>query len=214
MAVERGSARRRVAEALARAPSHRIPDSACEARAAVALVLRPGVEREPPRPTARTEDPTLDRLSLLLVQRAEVEGDPWSGHMALPGGRREPGDEDLAATALRETREETALRLAREDVLGRIDETHPFTRHLPSIAVTPFVIWDGGAARVRGNVEVRDHVWMPLPALRDPRHRSAFTLRRGERVISFPTIEYGGFTVWGLTFEIIARFLDRVRDLP
>lgn len=213
MAVEPASARRRLGDALASRAPDRVPDSECDARAAVALVLQPTSEAGADPGPELGPAGGLDRLSLLLVQRAELDGDPWSGHMALPGGRREPDDADLLATAIRETLEETSLRLSRGDVLGSLDDVHPFTRHLPAIAVTPFVAWYGGSRPVRGNVEVRDHVWIPLPVLGDRRHRSAFTLRSHERVVSFPTIEYRGFTVWGLTFEIIAGFLDRLRDL-
>ena len=51
------------------------------------------------------------RLELLVIQRAEKAGDPWSGHMALPGGRREPGDRDAYDTARRETLEEVGIDL-------------------------------------------------------------------------------------------------------
>ena len=59
-------------------------------RAAVALVLR-----------ENAGDPEI-----LLIRRAERKGDPWSGHMAFPGGREDARDESLLETALRETREE------------------------------------------------------------------------------------------------------------
>lgn len=202
MGDEKRRARARLEAALAAGTPRRIPEDACDARAAVALILRPGRGRD-------EEDP----FELLFVQRAEVDGDPWSGHMALPGGRREPPDPDLVATAIRETREETSLRLTRSDVLGALDDVHPFTSHLPSIAVTPFVAWYEGGGRVRRSREVRDHVWVPSLALLAHRNRSAFTLRREERIASFPTLEFSGYTVWGLTFEILSRFLEVVRSL-
>jgi 8-oxo-dGTP pyrophosphatase MutT (NUDIX family) len=59
-------------------------------RAAVALVLRDGAPGE---------------VELLFIRRAEHEKDPWSGHMGFPGGRAEPGDASLEATAVRETLE-------------------------------------------------------------------------------------------------------------
>ena len=66
--------------------------------AAVALILLP------------TSDGDLEAL---FIKRAEVEGDPWSGQMAFPGGRRDPVDDDLLATAARATLEETGIDLAR-----------------------------------------------------------------------------------------------------
>src|SRR5262245_28580055 len=50
-------------------------------------------------------------LGVLLIKRAKREGDPWSGHMALPGGRRDPKDASLIETAAREAREETGVDL-------------------------------------------------------------------------------------------------------
>ena len=55
-----------------------------------------------------------DDLELLLIKRARDPRDPWSGHMALPGGRRDAADPDLASTAVRETLEETGVELTRD----------------------------------------------------------------------------------------------------
>ena len=63
-------------------------------RAAVALVLYE-LAPEPP--------------ALLFIERARHERDPWSGHMAFPGGRVDPGDAHPRATAERETYEEGRL---------------------------------------------------------------------------------------------------------
>jgi 8-oxo-dGTP pyrophosphatase MutT (NUDIX family) len=76
--------------------------------------------------------------ALLVVRRAERAGDPWSGQMALPGGRRAEG-EDLLFTALRETEEEVGLVVPPEALLGVLDDVAPLTPMLPPIAVRPFV---------------------------------------------------------------------------
>lgn len=167
-----------------------VGDDEADRRAAVMLVLRQS-----------------DDVEALFVQRAEVERDPWSGHMALPGGRADPGDRDLVHTALRELREETALTIPRHGVLGRLDDVHPSNRRLPSIAVTPFVGWLESDAGIEPNFEIQDHVWIPVSTLRDPDHRSELRLRdRGEDRV-FPTIEYRGYTIWGLTLRIVHGFL-------
>ena len=149
---------------------------------------------------------TVDAEALFIV-RATDERDPWSGHVALPGGREEPGDADLLETALRELREETGLGLAREEVVGRLDELRPVSQHIPRIAITPFVAWRAQLSGVRRNAEIERHFWMPLSALREPGRRSTLVLRRSGDEMTFPTIEYAGHTVWGLTYSIVQNFL-------
>ena len=64
----------------------------------------------------------VDEPELLFIKRAEVAHDPWSGHVAFPGGRMEPDDESLEATAIRETFEELSLDLKAGQMLGRLDD--------------------------------------------------------------------------------------------
>lgn len=186
----------RVRRALADRDSGRIPEDDCGIRAAVALILRDGSE------TGSTPE-------ALFVRRARVEGDPWSGHMALPGGRAERFDADLLETACRETREETGLVLKREDCLGRLAEIHPRSPHLPPICVTPFVAWVDGSQEPRLNHELADHVWIPVSVLSDPSYRSTL-VRDVPSTREFPTIEFEGHVIWGLTFAILEDFLEAV----
>lgn len=194
---DEGELRGRVAELFRKRPPSRLDDGTVDRRAAVVLTLRPGGGRG-----------GLRSLETLIVLRAERESDPWSGQASLPGGHREPGDEDLAATGLRELREETGLSLPREAVLGRMDEIHPRSRSLPSVAVTPFVAWHADGAEVEAGPEVAGHHWAPLRTFQDPDRRSVLTFRREGALRAFPTVEVGGLTVWGLTFVILRRFLE------
>lgn len=161
-------------------------------RAAIALIVRP----EPAD------------LSLLFVRRAEVEGDPWSGHMALPGGHMDPGDRDSVETARRETEEEIGVALGREAFLGRLDDIHPMSGGLPSIVVTPHVAWTEAELRIRTNHELQYHLWVPLSALRDPTNRSELRLGRHGRDRVYPSILYEGDTIWGLTHRVVENFLE------
>lgn len=166
--------------------------------AAVALILHP-IDRPSPESSG---------LEALFIRRARVPGDPWSGHVALPGGRRDPDDADLEDTVRRETCEETSLALSPEHLLGRLSTVYPASSRLPSVVITPFVArWEGDRL-VRPNHEVDDWIWVPLAELRDPARRTYRVLdREGDR-LEFPAIHYRGHTIWGLTHRIVREFLD------
>ncbi|HEX6938229.1 MAG TPA: CoA pyrophosphatase [Longimicrobiales bacterium] len=179
--------------ALERRPAQAPPRGAGVREAAVALVLRP-----------------RDELELLLIKRAEHENDPWSGHMALPGGRRDTGDEDLVATAFRETEEETGVPLARTgSLLGALDEILPGNPRLPRIVVAPFVVGvPADTSAVPDSREVDAALWIPLPALRDPAAVSEILIELEEGRRAYPALRYQEYQIWGLTHRILTQFLE------
>jgi 8-oxo-dGTP pyrophosphatase MutT (NUDIX family) len=149
--------------------------------------------------------PAEEGLGFLAIKRAEQDRDPWSGHMALPGGRRDPGDESLWATAVRETQEEVGVDL--EEVgrlLGQLDDVWPRTRRIPAIAITPFVAAVRPGVTARTSSEVEHAVWVPLEVVVDEGHRGTLKIDAlPDR--EFPTIEYGGHVIWGLTLGILRQ---------
>ena len=168
-------------------------------QAAVAVVLR-------------VAGPDLD---LLLIKRAQSERDPWSGHMALPGGRRDPGDDDLRATAVRETMEETGVDLDRRGrSLGRLDIVAPSSPRLPKLTISPFVFGVGPdvPARVASH-EIEQIYWVPLGELRDPATHGTIEIPLPGGTRPFPCYEVAGEIVWGLTHRILTQFLEVSPDL-
>lgn len=186
----------RLARALELHPgAEAVPDDAAR-WAAIALVLRLGALGEP---------------ELLMIKRAEWDDDPWSGHVACPGGRREPGDRDLAHTAMRETWEETGIDLERTGrVLGTLDDLQPRTPVLPPIVIRPFVVAVPAAVEIVQSSEVAAAFWVPLPALRERQSWGMGTVEvRGvPREVSMFT--HGGYTVWGLTERVLRQLLERM----
>src|SRR5512143_2692083 len=90
---------------LARLPARDVrPPADGRKRAAVAALVR--------------DAPAGPRV--LLMKRVDREGDPWSGHISLPGGRHDKRDPDLLATAIRETHEELGIQLAGTRLLGNL----------------------------------------------------------------------------------------------
>jgi len=149
-------------------------------------------------------------LEALFIKRAERSGDPWSGQIALPGGRRESGDADLLATALRETREETGIDLAGVEQLGRLDDLYPRTPTLPPVLVRPYVFAVAARPALAPDVEVQRAFWVPLLRLAEPGVRRAvtLTLRGVER--TFPAYHLGDDVIWGMTERIITPFVELV----
>jgi 8-oxo-dGTP pyrophosphatase MutT (NUDIX family) len=150
--------------------------------------------------------------AVLLIRRAERAGDPWSGHMALPGGRREPGDLDLVETAVRETFEEVGLELARSDLLGSLDDVVPRTPVLPPIAVRPYVFGVPHRLALIPNPEVAAARWVHLDHLLHPEtYHSARLEIRGEPR-DFPAYRVDESIVWGMTERILTGLLAQLRS--
>jgi 8-oxo-dGTP pyrophosphatase MutT (NUDIX family) len=149
--------------------------------------------------------------AVLLIRRAERAGDPWSGHMALPGGRRAAEDADLLATAIRETSEEVGLLLPRSSLLGGLDDVVPRTPVLPPIAVRPYVFALPERPPLAPNPEVAGWRWVPLDLLLHPGTYHSVRLQiRGESR-DVPAYELDQSIVWGMTERIVTGLLDQIR---
>jgi 8-oxo-dGTP pyrophosphatase MutT (NUDIX family) len=185
----------RLAVALAEHTGRTIELEGAMRYAAIALVLRP------------TEDGDSD---LLMIKRAEVERDPWSGHVACPGGRMEPTDRDLAQTAIRETWEETGIDLSRDGrILGTLDDITPRTPTLPPIVIRPFVAVVRPDVTIVESPEVAEAFWVPMAAIRETASwgKALVPIRGvGEREVE--VFRHGAYTIWGLTHRALALFVD------
>ena len=168
-------------------------------RAAVALVLRDGASGGP---------------ELLFIRRAEHERDPWSGHMGFPGGRAEPADPDLEATAVRETLEETGLDLSGDGaLLGALDDVRALARGRPvDLVIAPFAYrlrsrLDGGPSH-----EVVSLHWLPLERLLAPETRSTLQYLYEDTVHELPCLRIEGLVIWGLTYRMFENLSSLMRE--
>ena len=168
-------------------------------RAAVALLLRLG---------------TAEELELLLIKRATFASDPWSGHVALPGGRQEPADPTLLHTAIRETREEVGVDISGHGtVLGVVDELGPSTPRLPPLTILPHVAAVERDLPLTLSREVADAFWVPLSRLRDPAASREVDLDLATGVTRVRSLSYKEHIIWGLTERILRQFFA-ILDAP
>ncbi|MDB5105694.1 MAG: hydrolase [Fibrobacteres bacterium] len=176
--------------------SHPLTPPGASPRAAVALIRTTG------------EDPEF-----LLLRRATNPEDPWSGHFALPGGRWEKGDKDLLETCVRETFEETGLRLLSEQLvqalpmavagghMGKPMQVAPFLFEIPS--KPPLAL---------AALEIAEFHWLPQSYLRDPanRHQAAMSLSHPDREFPCIRVGTGDGAIWGFTYGVLETLWESV----
>jgi 8-oxo-dGTP pyrophosphatase MutT (NUDIX family) len=164
-------------------------------RAAVVALLREGA----------------NGAEILFIRRAERSGDPWSGHMAFPGGRHEQDDPSLLHTALRETREEIGLDLARA---GELIATLPdVPTHKTGLVVRPYVFVLRDAATFVLSDEVAEVVWTGLAPLLRGEGGGTFRYRPEDHdtTLSLPCFTVEGHVVWGLTYRMLELLFEALR---
>jgi 8-oxo-dGTP pyrophosphatase MutT (NUDIX family) len=149
------------------------------------------------------------RPELLFIKRAERESDPWSGHMAFPGGRRQETDRSLLHTAQRETLEEVGLDLTMgARPVGRLADIVPFSAMPHPLTVTAFLFALETPAELTLNEEVAAVVWAPLEGVLRGEGATTYRFKREGIDLVLPGLDVEGNVVWGLTY----RMLELLRD--
>lgn len=143
-------------------------------------------------------------LEILLIKRTEREDDPWSGQIALPGGRIEVQDSSLLDTAVRETLEETTVDLSRGQMLGELDDLSTINPLLPPMLVRPFVFSLESRQPVTHCDEVAEHFWISLPDLLDSGVRENIEVQGYSLVTD--GFRFGEHFLWGMTSSILTHF--------
>ena len=157
-----------------------------DSHAAVAILLR---ERN-------------DDLEFFLVKRAEVEGDPWSGDMAFPGGKRGRDDRNLVETASREVLEETAIDLRERSKLGYMKPIYSSVR--TNMKVQPIVYEFDEEPEVNLNYELTRYLWAPLKELGQSK------TKENVKGWNSDIYKYDGEVVWGLTLRMLEQLIELI----
>jgi 8-oxo-dGTP pyrophosphatase MutT (NUDIX family) len=172
-----------------------LSDQPCH-KAAVALVLREIEDRRP---------------EVLFIKRADRPADPWSGHMAFPGGHVDMSDATIRSAAERETLEEVGLSLEGAERLGRLDDLEGLSHggRPAGIVIAAFVYHHRSPGPLHVGDEVEEAFWVPLAALSDPAQRVEYRHPLMGSV-TYPGILVGDpdrHVVWGLTYRFVENFL-------
>jgi len=140
-------------------------------------------------------------FQVLFVKRAEKSSDPWSGQTALPGGKRNPEDQNLKETVVRETLEETRINLLEGcRFLGAMEPVRSIQR--PEMKILPFVVLQEKEQGIKLNEELTEYFWTPLKEL--AKHRGTAQSSFGE----YPAYIIENNIIWGLTYKIMHNLLS------
>ena len=148
-----------------------------------------------------------DDEEVLLIRRADREGDAWSGQVAFPGGMAGPSDGSFQETASREAKEELGADLSGSSAfVGYMRERRTHTR---AIVVVPSVFVAAAPQSLKPNQkEVASYEWASLGELGREHARSSYLIPRTGGQIPVPCIFYGGLVIWGLTERILSEILE------
>ena len=163
-----------------------------DSHAAVALILDNAFSRDDP--------------DIVFIERAQVLSDPWSGHIAFPGGRCESSDQLPLDTAVRETDEEIGVDLSAGRLLGRLDDLTGRRSH--HLVVSCFVFMMSSVGPFRQNHEVANVFTLPISRLLETKRQTEVQYDAWQGQV-FPAIRLSDREepiVWGLTYRFLENF--------
>ena len=147
-------------------------------------------------------------LQVLFIERAKRAGDPWSGHLAFPGGRVDAGDVTVRHTAERETLEEVGLDLGQTEFLGRLDDVKG---SMTPVVVSGFVYHIAQKESFTLDAEVQDAFWVSMDDLLDPKRHMDYPFHFQNQDQVLPGVDLlgpGRPVLWGLTYRFVVHFLE------
>ncbi|MFZ4860047.1 MAG: NUDIX hydrolase [Desulfuromonadaceae bacterium] len=151
-------------------------------------------------------------IEILFIQRASHDLDPWSGHIAFPGGKLEAGEMPCQA-ACRETLEETGIDLIESTYLGRLSDI--IGANLPVRVSCCLFAVDKNRIRPALNEEVRNLFWVTLSDLRDPGRHATSPVAFDDKLFDVPAIRLPVDNLpvlWGITYRLVMQLLHILDD--
>lgn len=145
----------------------------------------------------------------LIIKRAEREGDPWSGNLALPGGRAQADDADLLATAARETHEEIGVDLhSGGKFIGQLPLISTRNPRLPALEITPLVAIAPPELSFQFSHEVAAAFWVSVEGLKREGRSGEYRRQFGDALQKWPAYPTEQGLIWGITERILTNFLE------
>jgi 8-oxo-dGTP pyrophosphatase MutT (NUDIX family) len=151
-----------------------------------------------------------ESLSVLLTERSP-DLKHHAGQISFPGGRMDPEDADIRATALRETQEEVGIDPAHIEIVGYLDPNPTVTGY----AVTPVVaLVELRQELIIDPVEVKSAFEVPLPFLLDESNQELSEREFEGVTVPIAEFNYGQYRIWGATAGMLIEFRKFLLENP
>lgn len=142
--------------------------------------------------------------NIVFIRRNTYKGH-HSGQVCFPGGKKEPKDETIITTALRETKEELGVNT--EDI-EIIDSLSPLIIPVSNFIVHPFVgITTNTPVFTPNHYEVKEVITFPIKELCDPKRIKNTKMIIFEKEVNVPYFDINKNIVWGATAMILNEFI-------
>jgi 8-oxo-dGTP pyrophosphatase MutT (NUDIX family) len=150
---------------------------------------------------------------LLFIRRPDSVRDRHGGEVAFAGGKREQGDADLTATALREAYEEVGIQPQDVRVLGQLRPHHSVSRFriAPVVGALPWPY-----ALTLSPQEVARAFTIPLQWLAQPQHHEIRYRQIADLPEPVPIVyfqEYDNEVLWGATARITLALVECLKKV-
>ena len=154
--------------------------------------------------------------AFLMIERAERDGDPWSGQMGFPGGKQDAEDDHITRTALREMQEELGVSAGQLQRIGRLSDiiARPYRVQQQPMVVSPLLFETLGELHFQPNEEVADLLWVPVSHFLDPANRQTMQWKKYGKPLQLPCYFYNSKRIWGLSLLMIDEFVRDVLARP
>lgn len=151
-----------------------------------------------------------DAVQVVFTRRTETVSS-HRGQVSFPGGVFHVGDENMAATALRETEEELGIDPCAVTIMGRLDDAWSIAGH----HVVPYVGWTDRAPAITPNAgEVAQVITADVRILLRPEVNTTHTMEFRGKTRTTHAFDWDGGYVWGLTADMLREFLNWLNDEP
>lgn len=145
--------------------------------------------------------------SFLVLRRVVHPEDPWSGHFSFPGGRKDSIDQNLLATCLRETREETGILLHTDQLQQRLPLEAAGQRLHSHLLVQPFLFTiDNRPDLTLCPEEIQSACWLQAEQFQNPARHKSVEMLPGQLFPAYPLEDY---YLWGFTYRLLLSIVQR-----